>query len=70
MIDDEWRARAYRLGRENAALLASRDAIRASLAELLEICRWKCGPNDEVVLKSGRTNHQALVDAHALLVPN
>ena len=39
------------------------DAAIASLAELIEICRWKCSPLDEVILASGRTNHQALLDA-------
>lgn len=43
------------------------EALTASLAELVEICRHKCGPHDEVVLESGRTNHQALCDEMAVL---
>jgi hypothetical protein len=46
-----------------------------SFKELIEICRVKCSPLDEVILPNGRTNHEALVDAvtialratHALL---
>lgn len=34
-------------------------AASASLAELIEICRWKCSPHDDVILANGRTNHQA-----------
>lgn len=34
-----------------------------SLRELIEICRVKCGPHDEVILPGGRTNHDALIDA-------
>ena len=37
--------------------------ILESLKELVEICRWKCSPHDEVILPNGRTNHSALVDA-------
>ena len=37
--------------------------LLSSLEELIEICRWKCSPLDEVILPSGRTNHQALIDA-------
>jgi hypothetical protein len=38
-------------------------AVLAALNELIEICRWKCGPNDEIVLPNGRSNHNALIDA-------
>lgn len=37
--------------------------ILDSCKELLEICRVKCGPSDEVVLPGGRTNEQAMRDA-------
>ena len=33
------------------------------LKELIEICRVKCSPHDEVILPNGRTNHDALVEA-------
>jgi len=35
----------------------------APLVELIEICRWKCVPFDEVVLSNGKSNHDALIDA-------
>lgn len=35
--------------------------------EMLEICRSKCSPTDEVILPNGRTNHEVLVEACALL---
>ncbi len=41
--------------------------LLATVKELLEICRWKCSASDSVVLPHGRTNHQALIDATALL---
>lgn len=41
--------------------------VTTALAELIEICRVKCGPHDEVILPNGRTNHEALVDAVAAL---
>ena len=34
-----------------------------SLKELIEICRVKCSPLDEVILPNGRTIHDALVEA-------
>ncbi len=34
-----------------------------SCKELLEICRVKCGPSDDVILPGGRTNEQAMRDA-------
>jgi hypothetical protein len=43
------------------------DALVATVSELLEVCRWKCGPFDEVVLKSGRSNEAAMVAACELL---
>ena len=33
------------------------------LKELIEICRVKCSPLDEVILPNGKTNHAALIDA-------
>jgi hypothetical protein len=41
-------------------------ALEKSLAELLEICRSKCGPHDEVILPDGKPNHQALIEATEL----
>lgn len=38
-----------------------------SFRELIEICRVKCSPLDEVILPNGRTNHEALVDAVTVL---
>ena len=38
-----------------------------SLRELLEICRVKCSPLDEVILPNGRTNEQAMIDACEVL---
>ena len=32
-----------------------------SLNELIEICRFKCGPFDEVILNNGKSNQQALI---------
>ena len=32
-----------------------------ALQDLVEICRVKCSPNDEVISQSGKTNHQALI---------
>ena len=46
--------------------VAAGDAVK-SLGELLTICRYKCSPNDEVVLPDGRTNHEALIDATAIV---
>ena len=37
--------------------------VLSSLKELIEICRVKCSPLDEVILSNGRTNHEALLDA-------
>lgn len=37
--------------------------LAGSTWELLEICRWKCSPYDEVVLPYGVTNHDAMVQA-------
>lgn len=31
--------------------------------QLLEICRWKCSPSDEVLLSDGTTNEQAMIQA-------
>lgn len=33
------------------------------LVELIEICRVKCGPFDEVILSNGKSNEDALVGA-------
>jgi hypothetical protein len=52
---------------ENALFIAAAPSLLASLKELVEIGRWKLSPTDEVVLKSGRTNHDALTDAVNLL---
>ena len=41
--------------------------ILDSYKELLEICRVKCGPSDEVILPGGRTNEQAMRDAAAAI---
>lgn len=41
--------------------------ILETAIELLEICRTKCSPSDEIILSSGRTNHQALLDAVAVI---
>lgn len=37
------------------------------LKDLLEICRYKCGPNDEVILPNGITNEQVLIAATNLV---
>ncbi|AMV35684.1 hypothetical protein VN12_26565 [Pirellula sp. SH-Sr6A] len=47
----------------NACLFAASPDLLQSLRELLEICRWKCSPNDEVLLPGGKTNHQAMIEA-------
>ena len=41
--------------------------ILDSCKELLEICRVKCSPSDEVILSGGRTNEQAMRDAVAAI---
>ena len=41
--------------------------LLAMVGTLLEICRWKCGPDDEVVLSSGESSHDALIRACALI---
>ena len=40
--------------------------LLGSLKELIEICRFKCGPFDEVILANGKSNQQSLLDAIAL----
>lgn len=39
------------------------DELLATCKTLLEICRWKCSFYDEVVLRDGRSNHLAIIDA-------
>lgn len=49
-----------------STLANQRDELRKSLSHLIEICRVKCGPNDEPILP-GISNHQALVSAAEVL---
>lgn len=44
--------------------------LENSLAELLEICRWKCSPTDDIVLTNGKPNAAAMADAMAILQGN
>ena len=37
------------------------------LKDLLEICRYKCSPKDEVILPNGVTNEQVLIAATRLV---
>ncbi len=37
------------------------------LKDLLEICRYKCSPRDEVILPNGVTNEQVLIAATNLV---
>ena len=55
----------------NANVLAAAAELYDACKELLEICRWKCSPTDEVILASGKTNHDAMIEASArrLAVP-
>jgi hypothetical protein len=43
--------------------MESNATVLSALKELIEICRVKCSPLDEVILPNGRTNHEALVSA-------
>ena len=47
----------------NARLIAAAPELLASLRALLEICRYKCSPHDEVMLPHGKSNEQAMLDA-------
>jgi hypothetical protein len=49
------------------AKLNAVDSLLDSLRELLEICRYKCSPLDEIILPSGKTNEQAMIDAMAAI---
>ncbi len=51
----------------NAKLIAAAPELLLSLSELLDICRWKCSPTDEVLLDNGKTNHQAMIDAMSVI---
>lgn len=42
-------------------------AVLTAFKTLLEICQTKCSPHDEVILKSGHTNHDAMVYANQVL---
>jgi hypothetical protein len=42
-------------------------SLLESLKELIEICRFKCGPFDEIILRNGKSNQQALIDAITLV---
>ncbi len=44
-----------------------REKLILALSDLVEICRFKCSPTDEVILKNGKTNHQALTEAVTVL---
>lgn len=70
-FDGDHNATEYRIDYQemtkNASLIAASPDLLQSLRELLEICRWKCSPNDEVLLPSGKTNHQAMIEAMAAI---
>jgi hypothetical protein len=48
-------------------LVLAAPELLASCKDLLEICRWKCSPHDEVILPGGKSNHQAMLDATAAI---
>jgi hypothetical protein len=50
-----------------AQKLAASPALLDSLHELLEICRYKCSPLDEIILPSGKSNERAMIDAMAAI---
>lgn len=52
----------------HVAIVDSRETLlENSLWTLVEICRHKVSPTDEVILSCGRTNERALIDAIELL---
>jgi hypothetical protein len=51
----------------NARLIATAPDLLTSIKELLEICRWKCSPNDEVLLANGKSNEHAMINAIAAI---
>lgn len=43
------------------------DELIGSLKQLLEICRYKCSPTDEVILPDHITNEAAMIRAMRVL---
>jgi hypothetical protein len=47
----------------NGQLIAAAPELLEACTKLLNICQWKCGPNDEIILPCGTSNQTARVEA-------
>jgi hypothetical protein len=51
----------------DSVLVAAAPEMYLALQQLVEICRVKCSPNDEIILANGKTNDRALREALYIL---
>lgn len=62
-LHDVVRYRVERIARVNEVLAPSLYETLSSLYDLLEICRFKCSPRDDIILNTGESNESAMKKA-------